>query len=203
MNPRGARPPGTLNGARGTWQRGAMFQDIARFGGIALLLVTSVACKGTTEEDHESISKAMIPEAQQQAKVDDAALEERRKEREAKEAAAKKAEDERKAQLDALTVLPDKLPKDVKKACQAVADANVAFMERAMADDPDALARWQELKASQVSMTIQQCTREGSLEVAACQAAALEKAPPDFKKDIPLIFMHCKDKFGGGGSKRG
>lgn len=168
-----------------------------------IALVLGAGCKGSTEQDRESISKAMIPEAQQKASVDDEALEARRKEREAKEAAEKRAADERNALLERITELPAKLPRDVKKACQAVADANVAFMERAMADDEAALAKWQELKATQIQMTTQQCTREGSVEVAACQAAALEKAPPDFKKDIPLIFMRCKDKFGAGAAKAG
>lgn len=173
---------------------------LARRPCLALALVVSVACGGgaaTSGPDPkaaEAEAKAKAAEAEDR----DEALERRRKEREAKEAAEAKAEADKKAKIDAIAKLPDKLPKKLKTACEQVVEANDAFMKKHYADDPKTLERWNMAKGTQLGMTRQQCIKEGSIEVAACQAHALANAPAELKKDFAQILLACKEKFASG-----
>ena len=163
----------------------------------ALFLAAACACGGPSSSGSaEAKAEAEAAKKAEEQKARDAALERRRKEREAKEAAEAKAEAEKKARLDAITVLPKKMPKKLKAACEAVVEANDAFMKKHYADDPKTLERWNMAKGTQLGMTRQQCIKEGSLEVAACQAHALANAPAELKKDFAQILLTCKEKFG-------
>jgi len=164
-----------------------------------LVLVPSLAaCGGPTSKEPTDTKKAAAEAAAKAdaKKKEDEAIARRRAEREAKEAAAEKAAAEKKAKIDALAVLPKKLPKKLKKACEAVVEANDAFMKKHYADDPKTLERWNMAKGTQLGMTRQQCIKEGSIEVAACQAHALQNAPAELKKDFAQLLLACKEKFG-------
>ena len=52
----------------------------------------------------------------------------------------------------------------------------------------EALERWQKAKQMQLGMTTSQCMKTGSIEVAACQIAAMNGAGEDMKKGLPDLL---------------
>lgn len=155
---------------------------------IALVLSLSAACGGEAK-------KADPAPAQEAAEpAEDPAIAKRRNDRLAKEKAEKDAEAARVAAIDALAVLPAKLPKDLGKACEAVADAQLKFFER-MYDG----AKFEKIKAAQGTQrpsTISGCTGVGSLEAAACQVAAFDAATdPTLGSSVSDIMRVCNEKF--------
>ena len=140
---------------------------------------------------------AADPPAPKTAAEPDKAVEDgvakRRAEREAKAAAAQAAEAEKQAQIAAVATLPDKLPKNLDKACDEVAAAQDAFMRKWF---PNELSKWESAKGTQMGLTKTTCTGTGSIEVAACQAKALTDAPEALRKEVPALFSTCIDKFG-------
>ncbi len=167
----------------------------------ALLLSTSFAlsaCGGGGKPKPDPAAKAAADAKAKEEKEREERLAKRKAEREAKEAAEAKAAEELKAKVDAVCVLPEKMPKNLKAACEAVVQANDAFMKKQYADKPDVLAKWNEAKGTQLGMTRQQCIKEGSLEVAACQANALNSAGPELKKELATLLRTCKEKFASG-----
>jgi hypothetical protein len=121
--------------------------------------------------------------------------------RKAERLAAQKAKDEeaaqKKQQLEALAALPEKMPKKLDDACKEVGKSHDAFMRRHFADNPETLQKWTAASGTQLPLTIAQCKKHGSIEVAACQAKVLEEAPAEFKKELPGLLRACIDKFGG------
>ena len=149
------------------------------------------SASGGKDAAAEAAAKKEKEEEEKQKRID-----ERRKKREAEEAEKKKAEEEKQAKLDAICVLPETLPKKVDKACEEVATAQDGFMQRLYADKPETIEKWNNAKGTQIPLTVTQCKKAGSLEVAACQKHALESATVELKKEIPGIFRTCIDKFG-------
>ncbi len=123
----------------------------------------------------------------------DKRLAERKAKREAAEKAKVEAEAKKAADVDALCVLPAKLPKKLDKGCADVAAAHDRFMNRSF--EGEVREKWNAAKGTQMPMTIMQCTNTGSLQVAGCQAAALDKAPPEMASELPTILKRCIDKF--------
>lgn len=99
------------------------------------------------------------------------------------------------AAVDKVCVLPEQLPKKLDKACDAVAAAHDAFMLKHYADNPKTIESWKSGKGTQLPMTIAQCIKAGSIEVAACQVHAFETAGVELKKEIPAFFRTCIGKF--------
>ncbi len=121
-------------------------------------------------------------------------VEAKRLEREAKAKAEKEEAAKHQAAIDALLVLPEKMPKKLDKACKAASEAQDAFMLRHY--DGDAVEKWNAAKSSQLQMAVATCTKLGSIESAACQANALATAPTELKKALPDILRGCMEKFG-------
>ena len=173
---------------RGMWTRRVMK--------IGLL---SVVCAGVgvagcgPSEAELAAAKA----AADKKKAEEAAMEARLAEKRAEREAAKKAKEaEEKAyaeKVDKLCVVPEKLPKDLKKACDVVAQENDAFMTRMYTGE--ALERWQKAKQMQLGMTTAQCNKTGSVKVAACQATAMRNAGEDLKKGLPDLMRRCIEKY--------
>ncbi len=156
--------------------------------------VVAVGCN-TAEADAK---RAAIAAAVAKKAEEEKALGEQLAARKAAREAEKKKEEEAKAayavKVDGLCVLPEKLPKKLAKACDAVADANDKFMTRMYTGA--ALEKWEKAKQTQLGMTKAQCTKTGKVEVAACQMNAMNAAQEDMKKALPDIMRRCIEKFG-------
>lgn len=163
---------------------------------LALCALTFGACK-----DDSKPAPAPAPSAAEQAKAAQEAkiaqaIAEKRAKREAEEKAAKEAEAKMKAAVDALLVVPKKIPRKLRlpKACAKVTKAYDAFMHRLY--DGKVIQQWDDgAKKMPLTMTKQKCLK-GNVSVALCQINALEKATPELKKQAPAIFRGCFDKFG-------
>ena len=122
------------------------------------------------------------------------AVEARRLKREA-DAKAKEEEDaKRQAAIDALLVLPSTMPKKLDAACKAAGDAQDAFMNRMF--EGEAVEKWNAAKSTQIQMTVTNCVKQGSIEVAACQSNAMDTAPKELAKQLPELLRGCIEKFG-------
>lgn len=152
-----------------------------------------VACDKPAEEPAEKVD-----EKSEQDKLVEERLAKKKAEREAKKKAEEEAEAAKQKELDEICVLPDakEMPKDIDKACKAVAQANDDFMNRLY--EGDALTRWNEAKGTQLPMTEGQCKKTGSVEVAACQINGMNEASPELRKALPDILRACIEKFGPG-----
>lgn len=148
------------------------------------------------DSEPEGPTEAEKAAAEKKAK-EDKELEERIAARKAKEAEAEKArEDAEKAKaeaVDKLTVLPEKMPKNLDKACKEVAAANDRFMTRLYTGE--AVEKWNQAKGTQLAMTSAQCNKFGSLEAAACQINAMDNATEAEKKALPDLLRACNEKF--------
>jgi hypothetical protein len=122
------------------------------------------------------------------------AMAERKAKREADDKAKGEAVEAKRAAIDKITVLPEKLPKKLEDACNAVGEAQDRFMQRLHTGD--VLTKWTEAKENQIPMTIVQCASASSLQVAGCQTSALDNAGPELKEDLPEILKVCIDKYG-------
>lgn len=161
------------------------------------LLLSALLCSSLVACDSGESKPKADPAAEAKAKEEadkKARIEERRKKREADAKAKEEEEAKRKAAIDAVLVLPEKMPKKLDKACKAVAEAQDGFMNRLY--EGETVEKWNNAKGTQLPMTIAQCTKQASLEVAACQQNALTIAPPELKKELPELLRGCIDKFG-------
>ena len=160
---------------------------------VPVLMMFALGCDGGAAEKAKVDAKAAKASKK---KEEEARIEARKQKRLAEAKAAEDAVKAKAAAVDAVCVLPDKLPKKLDKACDAVADAHDKFMLKHYADNPDTITKWNGGKGTQLPMTIAQCKKAGSIEVAACQVNAFETASVELKKEIPAIFRTCIDKFG-------
>jgi hypothetical protein len=157
-----------------------------------LLLTLAVAC--------DSKPAASAPAKAEEAKESEEAVQkrmaDRRAKREADEKAKLEAAEKMKTTLAALAVLPDKkkIEKNAEKACAAVGAAHDRFMQKHFTGE--ALEKWTAAKGTAIPMTIVNCTKAASVEVAACQAHALDNAPVELKDEASGIMRACIDKFG-------
>lgn len=128
----------------------------------------------------------------------DKRMADRKAKREADEKVKAEADAAKKAAIAALCVLPDKkkIEKDQKKACAAVGVAHDKFMQKHFTGD--VLDKWNAAKGTAMPMTVAQCTKSVSVEVAACQVNALETAPAELKDEVSALLRGCIEKFGPG-----
>lgn len=155
------------------------------------LCFTLGACdSGDKAPKADAAADAKAKEAEEKKKR----VEAKRLEREAAEKAKVEEAAKRQAAIDALLVLPEKMPKKLDKACKAASEAEDAFMLRHF--DGEAVEKWNGAKSSQLQMAVATCKKLGSIEAAACQVNALETAPPEMKKALPDLKRGCMEKFG-------
>lgn len=163
---------------------------------LALCALLLAACKGeSAPAPAPAPSAAEQAKAAQEAKIAQAIAEKRAK-REAEEKAAEEAKAKMQAAVDALLVLPKKVPKRMRlpKACAKVVKAYDDFMHRVYSGK--VIEQWDDgAKKMPLTMTKTKCLK-GNVSVALCQINALQKAPVELKKQAPAIFKGCFDKFG-------
>jgi hypothetical protein len=164
-------------------------------------LAAPMGCDSGNEEKPAAAAADAEPEMSEQDKRIQARIQKRKDEEAAAQKAIDDAEAAKQEALDKITVLPEKLPKKLDKACAEVAEANDRFMLR-LYEGPT-VEKWNQAKGTQLGMTKANCQKSGSLEVAACQIAAMDAAGPELKKALPDIFKVCIEKFGNkeGGEK--
>jgi len=139
--------------------------------------------------------KAAAKKAEDDAK-EAAGIAERKAKREAEEKQKAEAEAETAAELERLAAaLPDKLPRDPVAACDAVGQAQDAFVRRL--GDAKAVAAWDAGgKDKAIPMAIVQCTQADSVKTAACQKSIFDGASPRLKDEARKIMQICIDKYG-------
>ncbi len=180
-------------------------RPMSRAISIILTTVTLLcACdsdKGPTPEQ----KAAQAAEAEKQ-KQEEEALAKRKAEREAKQKAEKEAKAKFDAALEAVALIPEgtKVTGDLVKACDEVAAAQDAFMQRLQKGD--ALEQWNAKKDETTPMTKIKCTQGNSPKIAACVKHGLDNAPEELKDAFDDIFNRCVDKYrsaaGGAGTIR-
>lgn len=158
----------------------------------SFLLCTGLAACDKPEEKKDD-KKAEPTEA-------DKEVAERLAKKRADREAAEKALVDKAAAIQALAVLPETMPKDLAAACDAAAKAQDEFMMRNF--EGEGLAKWNEAKGTQLGLVKTSCAKGQSIEIPACQANAMNNAPPEMKKDLPDLLKACMDKFSteGGGA---
>jgi hypothetical protein len=154
-----------------------------------LLSLGLVAC-----DKPEETSEKSVPEPTEADKIAAERLAKKRADREA----AEKAAADKVALIQSLIVLPEKMPKNLKEACDEVAAAQDEFMKRHF--EGEALTKWEAAKGTQLGMVKASCVKGQSVEVPACQIHAMNSATPELKKDLPELLKGCIDKFGAGGT---
>lgn len=166
---------------------------------VALLLALSFTACGPSGPSEAEI--AAQKKRDDEKKASEESLARRKAEREAAEKAKKEAEEKELAEIDALAVLPEALPKKLDKACDERAKAEDEFMLKHY--EGDVVDKWNAAKSTQLGFAKQSCVKAGSIEVAACQINAMRSAPVELKKKLPDLLKRCMDKFGGGGEGGG
>lgn len=156
---------------------------------LALLLVT--ACdsgKKATPAPDESTKAAEQDDT-------DKRLEERRKEREAKAAAEVKAAEDRKVKIDELCTVPAdaKKPKKLDAACDAMAEAQLAFLRRNYTGDAAKLEGVEKNAPMQKANILKMCS---SMDVALGLQNAFDNAPEGYGEYMNDIVAVCLTKLG-------
>ena len=164
---------------------------------LSFALLVSVAAVGTAGCDSgpsEAEKKAM-EEAAAKKKAEEDAIAARRAEREAKEKAAEEAEQARLAALGEIATIPEDMeePKNAEAACQAVADAQDAMMQKYLPEDKK--SGWEAGKSGQLQMAKTTCIKTGSVKVAMCQAHAMNSVPKEHYKDFNDLIRICAEKY--------
>lgn len=163
---------------------------------LVLVSLLAAGCGNNAAEEAKKAQEAKAA-AEEKQKMEEA-LAKRKAEREAKAKAEEDAEKAVAEAVDKVAVLPETMPKDVVKACDAVAEAQDEFMKRHY--EGEALKKWESAKGTQLPMTKVQCTQADSVEVAACQKNALDNAPTELRKKLPELLKACIEKFGKAGA---
>jgi len=151
------------------------------------LLVTGCDNKARNEEI-ATVEKKDAPDPEL-----DKRMAERKQKREAEERAKAEAAERKRAAIEALAVAPAKLPKKLDQACEAVAAAHDRFMQRHHTGA--ALEAWTAAKDEELPMTVVQCASANRLDVAACQASALDNASAELANDATAILQACVGKY--------
>ena len=156
---------------------------------LAVSWLVPAACDSKEQPNPQADQKA-AEEAEMAKRI-----EERRLEREAKAAAEKKAAEETKATIESLCVVPEdaKKPKNVEAACKAAADAQIEFLKRQYAEEPDKLAGVEKNAALQKANLMKMCT---STDVALGLENAFENAPMGYGSSMNDIIATCMQQLG-------
>jgi hypothetical protein len=162
---------------------------------ITLALITSMLLACDSDKGPSAKEQAAATKEAEKKQQEEAALAKRKADREAKKTAEKAKEKLFNDALDAVALVPEgeALPKDLVKACDDVAAAQDAFMERLQKGD--ALEQWKAGKETKLPMTKIQCTQGNSVKIAVCQKHGLDKAEEVLKDASADIFRRCIDKY--------
>jgi vacuolar-type H+-ATPase subunit E/Vma4 len=155
-----------------------------------LVSILAVACDNSDRNERIADVQKKPPEEDPAEK---AKAEARKAERQAKEKAKADAEEAVRQEITKIAVAPDKLPKKLDEACQAVADAHDGFMQRTK--QGEALAAWNAGKEEELPMTFVQCAGADSIPAAACEKAALDAASPALVDHVKEIAQACITKY--------
>lgn len=164
-----------------------------------VFLLVAPACDSDKKPQTDPEADKKANEEAEEAKR----IEQRRLEREAKAEAEKKEAEEKVATIEALCVVPEgaKLPKKIDEACTAAADAQIEFLKKQYADEPDKLAGVEKNAAMQKANMLKMCS---SVEVAVGLQNAFENAPMGYGGSMNDIMATCIRKLGspaaGGGA---
>jgi hypothetical protein len=171
---------------------------------ICLAIACSLAAlsQGACGKSEDASAAAATPPASPApaANSQDAAVEakmaEMKAEREAAAAAKAKEKADKDAKIDAITVLPAKMPKSKDKTCDAMTKAYGAYMSSIVTGEVK--EKWDAGGSEMQLKIIRAGCAKGSLEAAACQIEALKQMTPDLKSDLPTVIHRCSEKFPGG-----
>lgn len=157
----------------------------------AWLLALLVACGGPAPAPAPTPTPTKTEPA---APPPDAKAAERQAERQRQQAAEDAKKAEAAARVDALAVLPAKLPKNLEAGCKQMLAAYDAFMRKVLKGDQ--LTKWTTGgDEMQVAVFRKECLKR-NVKVAACQAHALGQATSELEPQLPDIMQRCAAKFG-------
>jgi len=137
------------------------------------------------------------PAVEDKAKADaeaDARIAKRKAEREAKEAAAVKEQEDIKAKIEQVTVIPEgtKMPKKLADACEQVVAAQSGFMKKFHPQVEEAAL------TTQLGLLRKQCLEMADVKVVMCQKFALDATDQLLSKSINEYLPVCMNKYGSG-----
>jgi hypothetical protein len=158
---------------------------------LALLLVTACDSDSKPKQNpDDAAAKKAADEAEETKRIA-----ERAKKREAEALAKVKAEEDRKAKMAELCVVPEdaKKPKKLDAACDAMAAAQIDFLRRQYADDPDKLAGVEKNAPMQKANIIKMCS---SMDVALGLQNAFVNAPMGYGEYLNDLIATCMQKLG-------
>lgn len=160
---------------------------------VLLLAMAPVGCDSGKKSDTKQ-DDAAAKQAEEEAEAAKR-IEERRKEREAKAAADKKAEEDRIKTIEGLCVVPEdaKKPKKLDQACQAMADAQIEFLKRQYADDPEKAAGVDGKADLMKAHMLKMCT---SFDIALGLKNAFDNAPEGYAEHMNDIVGTCMQQLG-------
>lgn len=158
-----------------------------------LALLSLAACDSSKKSDttvDDAAAKAAADEAEAAKRI-----EERRKEREAKAAAEEQAKVERAKTIAELCVVPEDAnkPKKLDAACQAMADAQIEFLRRQYADDPEKAAGVDAKVDLMKAHMLKMCS---SMDVALGMKNAFDNAPDGYAEHMNDIVSTCMMQLG-------
>ena len=161
---------------------------------LALLLV--VACDSSKSDSKPSADDLAAKKAAEE-EADAKKVEERKKKREEEAAAKAKADEERKAAIEALCVVPKdaKKPKKLDKACEDLAQAQMDFFARQYEKEPETLEKMKATAPLQRANMMKVCT---SMDVAVGLKHAFDNAPLGFAESTNDLIATCIQKLGAG-----
>jgi len=154
---------------------------------IGSIAITLVACDNTAR--NEQIAGVEKKATQDDSKV----VTERAEKRLAAERAKTEAADNLRAEIAKIAVVVDKPKMGLAEGCEAAAEAQDRFVARIGSDA--AKTSWAASRENSKPMTIIECTSADSTDVAACQIAALDNAPPVLAENLKDILDYCVEKF--------
>jgi hypothetical protein len=164
---------------------------------ILLIVVPTLAAACGKPAKEETIAEAFRIESKQE-KAAEAVAEAKAEQREQQaqvRAAARATID---AAVDRAAQMPEVRPEDIGAACEAVMNAYDAFMKTG--PERDAL-EWSDGRRRKLGERKAACLKVDKLEVAACEATALDAAPAELD-ELPRIVAarhlmeRCHEKFG-------
>lgn len=169
---------------------------LAVFAGFSVLCG---ACGGAEEEKRDDLEAFAQTALTGGSTADD---EVRKKDEAArKEAYAKKKEAEEAENklydetMASILALPEEMPESVDAGCKDMLNSYHEYMLRVHEGDDGELLNWYDRKKTELGARRGTCVKLDSLEAAACQINALDKAPAEFKGHELDILRECAEKF--------
>lgn len=169
---------------------------------LALATSLALACdgdKGEGKKNAGSIAKALDMRAEIDANkqaADEKFEKEYAAKKQAEEARAKAALD---AKIEAITVMPAKPVKGLKKACDDVADAHDEMMKRRWAEDAKELMLYFDRRRAERAEVREKCRLNTAEDSANCYAHALRQTEGELYEQTSELMRRCVKKFGGAG----